>query len=92
MSTVDVIVPCYNYARFLKQSVESVLGQSCQTRVLIINDASSDNSREVATELARQDSRVTFLDHARNKGHIASYNEGIEWLSGEYYLLLSADD
>ena len=45
MSKVDVIVPCYNYARFLEECVRSVLDQSVKdVRVLIIDDASADES------------------------------------------------
>jgi glycosyltransferase involved in cell wall biosynthesis len=71
----------------------SVLSQrGVNIEVLIIDDASTDNSAEVATELQRNDSRVKFLRHIKNKGNIATYNEGIEWVSGDYMLLLSADD
>jgi glycosyltransferase involved in cell wall biosynthesis len=93
MSSVDVIVPCYRYAHYLRECVSSVLGQSVkQLRVLIIDDASPDNTAEVAAELAKEDSRVTVIRHSTNKGHIATYNEGIEWVSADYMLLLSADD
>ncbi len=93
MSSVDVIVPCYRYGHFLRACVESVLSQSVRNvRVLIIDDASPDNTAEVATELAREDPRVTFIRHTENKGHISTYNEGIEWASADYMLLLSADD
>jgi len=94
MSTVDVVIPCYNYARYLKGCVDSVLSQSgvC-VRVLIIDDHSSDNTSEVGSRLAAADSRVEFRRHEVNKGHIATYNEGlIEWSTAEYAVLLSADD
>ena len=93
MSTVDVIVPCYRYAHFLRQCVESVLTQSGpDVRVLILDDASPDNTPEVAAELAKNDSRVTVRRHSTNMRHIATYNEGIEWVSADFMLLLSADD
>jgi hypothetical protein len=93
LSSVDVIVPCYRYAHLLRQCVESVLHQSIpNVRVLIIDDASPDNTVEVAEELVQEDERVTFFHHTANKGHIATYNEGIEWASADYLLLLSADD
>jgi glycosyltransferase involved in cell wall biosynthesis len=88
-----VFVPCYQYGHFLRQCVESVLGQSgVSVRVLIIDDASPDNTAEVAAALASEDPRVSFIRHIENKGHIATYNEGIEWASADYMLLLSADD
>jgi len=92
MSRVDVIVPCYNYGRFLRECVESVLTQPVEVRVLIIDDASTDNTPEVAAALATEDARVEFRRHAVNRGHIATYNEGLEWISGNYTLLISADD
>ena len=48
MSRVDVIVPCYNYGRFLRECVESVLSQPVDVRVLIIDDASTDDTPQVA--------------------------------------------
>jgi glycosyltransferase involved in cell wall biosynthesis len=93
MSGVDVFVPCYRYGHFLRQCVESVLSQAgVSVRVLIIDDASPDNTAEVAAALASEDARVSFIRHIENKGHIATYNEGIEWASADYMLLLSADD
>lgn len=93
LSSVDVIVPCYRYAHFLRECVESLLVQSVPSlRVLIIDDASPDNTSDIATALAKQDSRVTFRKHLSNNGHIATYNEGIEWASSDYMLILSADD
>ena len=93
MSRVDVIIPCYKYAHYLVECVESVLGQSHHDlRVLIIDDASPDNTPDVAEGLTARDGRVEYRRHEANKGHIATYNEGLEWTSGDYTLLLSADD
>jgi glycosyltransferase involved in cell wall biosynthesis len=93
MSRVDVIVPCYNYGHYLRECVESVLSQEgVDVRVLIIDDCSPDNTPQVAAELMARDSRVEFRRHEKNIGHIATYNEGLEWATGEYLLLLSADD
>jgi hypothetical protein len=93
LARIDVFIPCYNYGRFLYQCVHSVLGQvGVDVRVLILDDASSDHTAEVAAGLAREDSRVTVISHSTNKGHINTYNEGIEWASADYMLLLSADD
>ncbi|HUI49493.1 MAG TPA: glycosyltransferase [Acidimicrobiia bacterium] len=92
MSSVSVVIPCYNYAHYLRGCVESVLSQEgVDVQVLIIDDASSDDTAGVATDLAR-DARVTFWRHEQNRGHIATYNEGLAWASCDYTLLLSADD
>jgi glycosyltransferase involved in cell wall biosynthesis len=93
MSCVDVVIPCYKYGHYLRGCVESVLSQDgVEVRVLILDDCSPDNTPEVAAELVRKDSRVEYRRHTVNQGHIATYNEGLEWASGTYVLLLSADD
>lgn len=93
MAKVDIFVPCYNYGRFLPACVGSILGQSiADLRVLIIDDASSDDTHAVATRLAEADPRVAIISHEHNWGHIRTYNEGIEWACAEYVMLLSADD
>jgi glycosyltransferase involved in cell wall biosynthesis len=93
MATVSVIVPCYNYGRFLGRCVDSVLSQEgVDVAVLVIDDASPDGSGEVAADLGRRDPRVRVVRHERNRGHIATYNEGLTWADREYLLLLSADD
>ena len=62
-------------------------------RVLIIDDASTDDTPQVGQTLASTDSRVQFRRHDANKGHIATYNEGLlGWAAARYSLLLSADD
>lgn len=93
MSRVDVVVPCYNYGRFLTQCVESILIQEgVNVQVLIINDASCDDTATIAHSLSMRDSRVRVYNHAVNRGNISTYNEGISYIDGEFFLLLSADD
>jgi glycosyltransferase involved in cell wall biosynthesis len=94
MSQVDVVIPCYKYAHFLRACVQSVLLQTgVDVRVLVIDDCSPDNTPDVGAKLAAEDKRVEFRRHKTNLGHIATYNEGLlNWAAGEYCLLLSADD
>jgi glycosyltransferase involved in cell wall biosynthesis len=93
MPSIDVIVPCYRYAHYLRECVGSVLAERrLDVRVIILDDASPDNTPEVASQLAVEDARVTYRRHVVNQRHIATYNEGIEWVAADYLLLLSADD
>ncbi len=90
---IDVAVPCYNYAHLLRECVESVLSQEgVDVRVLILDDASIDDTQAVGTDLSQQDKRVIYRRHTVNRGHIATYNEGIDWAESDLFLLLSADD
>ncbi len=93
MIGVDVFIPCYNYGHFLARCVDSALSQiGVQVRVLIIDDTSTDGSLDEARRIAGQDPRVSVMAHPVNKGHIATYNDGIGWASAPYMVLLSADD
>jgi len=78
----------------LPTAVRSVLDQEgVEVRVRIIDDASGDGSADVARELAAADPRVEVVEHAENKGHIATFTEGvIDFPTGDYTLLMSADD
>ena len=90
---VSVVVPCYNYAHYLPACLGSALDQpGVEVEAIVVDDASSDGSREVAEDLSAADPRVKLIRHPRNKGHIATYNDGLEAASGEYLVLLSADD
>src|SRR5262245_15754536 len=93
MNRVDVIVPSYKYGHYLPGCLNSVLGQEgVELRVLVIDDASPDSTADVARAFAARDSRVELLQHARNKGAVATFNDGLDWARNEYTLLISADD
>ncbi len=95
MSSVSVVIPCYNYGHFLEEAVASVLDdqQGVDVRVLIIDDASPDGSAEVARKIAAREPRVDVIVHEANKGNIATFNEGLlDWADGDYCVLMSADD
>ena len=91
--TVTVVMPCYNYGHYLPRALGTVLGQaSVDVDVILIDDASPDGSASVVRELAAADDRVRPILHETNRGHIATYNEGLGMATGEYVVLLSADD
>lgn len=93
MASIDIVIPCHRYGRYLRECVHSVLTQGlADLRVLIIDDASPDETPEVGAALAREDARVRYRRHAVNCGHIGTFNEGVWWTSADYMLLLSADD
>ena len=95
MSRVDIVIPCHNYGKFLADCVTGARDDQPGTdvRVLIIDDASQDDSAEIAQKLAATDDRVDVIVHPVNRGHIATFNEGLlDWADGDYCVLISADD
>jgi GT2 family glycosyltransferase len=94
MTTVDVVVPCYNYARYLAGCVQSVTSQrDVNVRVLVIDDCSPDETADVGCGLADADGRVAYLRNDENLGLIGAANRGVmDWARSDYVVLLSADD
>src|SRR6476469_4372162 len=91
--TVSVVIPCYNYGRYLADAVASALDQRrLDVEVIIVDDASTDGSAAVARAIAAVDPRVEVLVHEQNAGHIRTYNDGLARATGDYLVLLSADD
>ena len=88
-----MVIPHFNYGQYLPTAVATVLSQlSVDVDVIIVDDASTDGSDAVARALAQGDPRVTLIEHATNKRHIATYNDGLSLATGDYVALLSADD
>jgi glycosyltransferase involved in cell wall biosynthesis len=91
--SASVVIPCYNYGHYLPTSVASALTQQgVDIEIVIVDDASPDNSVAVANELAATDRRIRVIDNKVNRGHIATYNTGLAAATGDYVVLLSADD
>jgi hypothetical protein len=90
---VTVVIPNYNYARYLRAAAVSALNQDgVHTEVIIVDDASTDESARVAEELASADPRVRFIRRQVNGGPVATFNDGLAAATGEYLVRLDADD
>ena len=90
---VSVIIPCYNYGHFLPESVGSVLSQEgVDVEVVIVDDASKDDSAAVAEAFAARDPRVRVVRHTTNAGHVVTFNDGYAVATGEFIVRLDADD
>lgn len=93
MPSVDVTIPNYNYGNYLRDCVESIITQGIKDlRILIMDNASEDNSVEVAQELSREYPCIEVLARKANVGLLASLNEGSDWAQSDYLISLSADD
>lgn len=88
---LSYIVLSYNYERYIRQTLESILAQSVQDfEIVVVDDASADRSVEVITSF--DDSRIRLLQNDKNIGGAASYNRAVEAARGEWLVNLDADD
>lgn len=93
---VSIVIPCYNHAQFVQETIQSVIDQDYENiELIIIDDGSKDNSVEVIQEMipACEERFVRFeFRHRPNKGLCATLNEALEWCEGEYFSPLASDD
>jgi glycosyltransferase involved in cell wall biosynthesis len=90
---VTVVVPCYKYGRYVTDCVTSVLaGNTVDLEVLVVDDASPDDSWSVVARLPELDPRIRVQRNERNQGLIRTANAAVLSAAGDYVVLLSADD
>ena len=89
---VSIIIPVYNVETYLRQCLDSVLGQTFSNfEVLLVNDGSTDNSGVICQEYARLDSRFKYFEK-ENGGVSDARNSGLDLVQGDYVTFLDADD
>lgn len=92
MIKVSVLIPIYNAARYLRQCLDSVCGQTLRDmEIICINDGSTDDSLAIIREYAAKDQRITVIDKT-NSGYGHSMNVGIDAAHGEYIGVVESDD
>lgn len=90
---VSVIVPCFNCAETLPTAVKSLMAQSWRRlQIILVDDASTDNTTDVMAQLAKQDKRITLVHLEKNEGAYGARNAGLDASKGELITTHDADD
>ena len=92
---VSVVIPCFNYGRYLAEAVQSVLAQSLRdVEVIVVDDGSTDDSRDVAESLiaAHADASIRLIAQTNSGSPGHTRNVGIAAAVGDYIVCLDADD
>ncbi|NGX56916.1 MAG: putative glycosyltransferase EpsH [Candidatus Anoxychlamydiales bacterium] len=91
--TLSIIVPNYNYSKYLRQSLGSILNQRRKPdEIIIIDDGSTDNSVEIIEDLIKDMPNAILIKNSSNKGVIYSMNEGLKIASKDYVCFAAVDD
>jgi glycosyltransferase involved in cell wall biosynthesis len=99
MTTLSVVIPAYNEEHGIKDIIERVLDIQCdlfevgvhELELLIVDDGSKDNTRQVINEIAQKDSTVNLICHPKNRGYGAALKTGFSKARGELVGFLDAD-
>ena len=91
---VSVIIPNYNHGRFLAERIESVLNQTfAEFECIVLDDASTDNSKEIIEGFAARDSRIKFYPSENNSGSpFVQWNKGLALASNDLIWIAESDD
>lgn len=89
---ISVIVPVYNVEPYLRQCIDSIVGQTYPyLEIILINDGSTDASGAICDEYARLEPRIKVI-HQANQGLSAARNRGVDLAKGEYLSFVDSDD
>jgi glycosyltransferase involved in cell wall biosynthesis len=89
---ISIIIPTYNYAHFLGDTLECVIHQEYNAvEIIVIDDGSTDDTRIVVEQYIKQDGRIKYF-YQENRGLSAARNLGVEKSTGQYIQFLDADD
>ncbi|MGM0109840.1 glycosyltransferase family 2 protein [Enterococcus sp. DIV0187] len=89
----SIVMPVYNTEQYLEAAILSVINQTYKNwELIIVNDASPDNSKEIIDKYRKLEKRITLLNKSKNEGLILARLSGVELASGEYIFNLDSDD
>lgn len=92
MTKVSVVIPVYNMEKYIKQCLDSVLGQTLQEIELVcVNDGSTDNSLQILEQYQKKSNKVHIINQ-ENQGVGKARNKGIDEAAGEYIVFMDPDD
>ena len=89
---VSVIIPVFNVEAYLRECLDSIIGQSLkEIEIICVNDGSLDASLDILEEYRNRDSRVTVISRP-NGGQSAARNDGMRYAHGDYLYFIDSDD
>lgn len=92
-SLISIITPLYNAAPFISQTIVSIQAQTyCNWELIIIDDASTDDSLEIARSFCEEDNRISLESFTENKGAAHCRNYATHLAKGDFIAFLDADD
>ncbi|MCD6274208.1 MAG: glycosyltransferase family 2 protein [Deltaproteobacteria bacterium] len=92
--TISIIIPTFNYVKFIKRAIDSVLNQNLlPLELIIIDDGSTDNTEPLVSQYINQELPIPLVYYKKeNQGVAAARNDGAGYARGDYILFLDADD
>lgn len=92
MKILSVAIPCYNSEAYMRKCVESLLKGGEDVEIIIVNDGSKDQTKNIAEEYARKYPSIVKAVHKENGGHGSAVNTGLDHATGLFFKVVDSDD
>ena len=93
MPLISIIVPVYNTEKYLRRCLDSLVNQTFNDiEIIIVNDASQGNCKEIIEEYQKKDNRIKYIEHSENKSLLQARKTGYMNFTGEYVMNVDSDD
>lgn len=91
---LSIIMPCFNVGETLERALDSILMQrvNFEYEIIIVDDASGDNTIDIAKKYQKQYPQIVIHRHEQNKGNALSFYDGLSLAKGDYFCVLDGDD
>ena len=92
MKLLSIAIPCYNSAAYMRRCIDSLLPGGEDVEILIVNDGSTDNTKDIAEEYRERFPSMVKVINKENGGHGSAVNAGIQNATGLFYKVVDSDD
>ena len=93
MPLISIIVPVYNTEKYLRRCLDSLVNQTFNDiEIIIVNDCSQGNCKEIIEEYKKKDNRIKYIEHSENKGTLIARKTGSIEAEGDYITYVDSDD
>ena len=90
---IDILLATYNGEKYLSELIDSILSQTYKNiRLIISDDCSKDNTREILDKYKKEDSRVIVYKQEQNQGYVKNFEFLLKKVESDYYMLADQDD
>jgi glycosyltransferase involved in cell wall biosynthesis len=90
---VSILIAAYNEEKYITEAIESCLNQThSNIEVIVVDDGSKDRTGRIVKELSKNDFRIKYLKHEKNKGKVTAFNTAFNSAVGNYLCLMGGDD
>ena len=93
MPLIQIIVPVYNTEKYLRRCLDSLVNQTFKDiEIIIVNDCSQGNCKEIIEEYKKEDNRIKYIEHSENKSLLQARKTGNINSRGKYIMYVDSDD